>query len=143
MEKTDEKKIEKFRDEYELFNSLKNFSKADEYLETKHNPIKKIQKLNYRLINTEESFNEFLRELDTAKIVAFDTETTSLNVRSASLVGISFSLSEGTGVYIPLSHRDEDVDQLSTEYVLKSLDGWFLRSCTKLPITLNMIFIFS
>ena len=26
--KTDEKKIEKFRDEYELFNSLKNFSKA-------------------------------------------------------------------------------------------------------------------
>ena len=35
--KTDEKKIEKFRDEYELFNSLKNFSKADEYLEAKHN----------------------------------------------------------------------------------------------------------
>ena len=44
-----------------------------------------IQKPKYRLINTEESLNEFLRELDTAKIVAFDTETTSLNVRSASL----------------------------------------------------------
>ena len=95
------------------------------------------------MINTEESLNEFLRELDAAKIVAFDTETTSLNVRSASLVGISFSLLEGTGVYIPLSHTDENVDQLSTEYVLKSLDGWFQGVVQKLPITLNMIFIFS
>ncbi|MDA9689835.1 DNA polymerase I [Betaproteobacteria bacterium] len=135
--KTDEKKIEKFRSEYELFNSLKNFSKADEYIEAKHNPIKKIQKPNYRLINTEESFNDFLRELDTAKIVAFDTETTSLNVRSASLVGISFSLSEGTGVYIPLAHTDENVDQLATEYVLKSLDNWFQGSCTKVAHNLK------
>ena len=135
--KTDEKKIEKFRDEYELFNSLKNFSKADEYLEAKRSPRKEIQKTKYRLINTEESLNEFLRELDAAKIVAFDTETTSLNVRSASLVGISFSLLEGTGVYIPLSHTGENVDQLSTEYVLKSLDGWFQGSCTKVAHNLK------
>jgi DNA polymerase-1 len=49
------------------------------------------------------------RWVDTAMekgFVAVDTETTSLTPAKAKLVGISMSVEEGGGCYIPLQHRD-------------------------------------
>jgi len=58
--------------------------------------------LNYTLINTEEAFADFLKELKKQKRFAFDTETDSLSPISANLVGISVSWQAGTGYYIPV-----------------------------------------
>ena len=133
----DVEKIEKIRDEYELFNSLKNFPKLNDRMLIEKMPKTEAQPVDYRLINSKDSLKEFLVELEKAKIVAFDTETTSLNVRRASLVGLSFSLKKGSGVYIPLLHKDENIEQLSTEYVLDSLDKWFRGNCIKVAHNLK------
>ena len=47
--------------------------------------------------------NKALEELQSADIVAVDTETTGLNVRKDTVIGISFSTNEDTGYYIPRS----------------------------------------
>jgi len=43
---------------------------------------------------------------------AFDTETTSLDINSASLVGISFSVKPDQGFYVPIPQEAEKVDKL-------------------------------
>jgi DNA polymerase-1 len=44
--------------------------------------------------------------------VAIDTETTSLNDMRADLVGISLCIEAGSAAYLPLRHRDGEVDDL-------------------------------
>jgi DNA polymerase-1 len=58
--------------------------------------------LQYTLINTDELFDDFLKELKKQPRFAFDTETDSLSPISANLVGISISWQAGTGYYIPV-----------------------------------------
>jgi DNA polymerase-1 len=43
-------------------------------------------------------------ELESADLIAFDTETTSLDPMQAELVGLSFSTQAGKAVYIPVGH---------------------------------------
>ena len=57
---------------------------------------------SYHLIDTEPAFLDFVKKLKAQKIFAVDTETTSLRVMQADLVGMSFSWSAGTGYYLPL-----------------------------------------
>ncbi len=53
-----------------------------------------------------------------AELVAFDTETTSLNYMQAQLVGISLSVAPGQAAYIPVAHAYEGApQQLSWEQV--------------------------
>ncbi len=58
--------------------------------------------LDYRLVNTEEKFAEFLGELKQQKCFAFDTETDDLGAMRSNVIGLSFSWREGTGYYIAL-----------------------------------------
>lgn len=77
---------------------------------------------NYKTILTQEGFLQLLKKLENAKCYAIDTETTSLNVMDAELVGISFSTQRDEGVYIPLGHDYTDAPlQLTRESVLSSL----------------------
>ncbi len=46
-----------------------------------------------------------LKELAAADVFAIDLETTSLNVREAEIVGISFSFREHEAFYLPVGHR--------------------------------------
>jgi DNA polymerase-1 len=62
----------------------------------------KTVKHNYQLIDTEEKFEKFYKDLKKQKIFAIDTETTSLNAMKADLVGISISFKPHTGFYIPV-----------------------------------------
>src|SRR5262249_46288533 len=57
---------------------------------------------DYRLIDTDVAFQEFLRELKEQKRFAFDTETTSIEPMSAHLVGLSFSWKHAQGFYLPV-----------------------------------------
>lgn len=55
---------------------------------------------SYRIINSLNS-QTALDELSAADIVAYDTETTGLNVRKVKIIGFSFSCTVGTGWYLP------------------------------------------
>ncbi|MBX7145636.1 MAG: DNA polymerase I [Oligoflexia bacterium] len=51
-----------------------------------------------------DTFEDFCRRLSKLPAFAFDTETTSLNVQEAKLVGASFCFSDSEAFYIPLAH---------------------------------------
>jgi len=61
------------------------------------------------LVDTEEKLHHLLHSLKQAKLIAVDTETTSLNCHDAELVGLSFSFQEGEGWYVPIAHRSGDL----------------------------------
>lgn len=80
----------------------------------------------YHIIFTVEDFEYWLAKLQQAQFFAFDTETTSLDVMQAELVGISFALEAGTAIYIPLAHVYDNVpQQLARDYVLQKLQPLF------------------
>ncbi len=81
---------------------------------------------NYQLITTRESYQALLKELETSKVIAFDTETNSLDGYQARLVGISFSTQPHSGFYIPLGHSYLGVpQQLPLKEVLEPLADLF------------------
>lgn len=59
-------------------------------------------KTEYRIANSAALLKQLVAELTTAGTYAFDTETTSLNPRSARLVGISFSIKAQSGWFVPI-----------------------------------------
>ena len=61
--------------------------------------------INYQLVQDIEILKQWLSEIKETGIVAFDTETNSLNATQASLVGISLAISDGRACYIPLRHK--------------------------------------
>jgi DNA polymerase-1 len=66
-----------------------------------------------------------LQALGQADLVAFDTETNSLDAMQARLVGLSLSWQPGQAVYIPLAHDYPGVpDQLPLGQVLERLRPW-------------------
>jgi len=58
---------------------------------------------DYRMISTEEDVRSLVARLMKAKLVAVDTETTSLNTFEAELAGISLSATPGTASFISFS----------------------------------------
>jgi len=77
---------------------------------------------NYQTILTESVFEEWVEKLQAAKLIAIDTETTSLDYMQAKLVGISFAVRAGEAAYLPLAHDYLDApDQLDQEYVFAKL----------------------
>ncbi len=71
------------------------------------------------LTDTKESFAKMLTMLETADIVAFDTETTSKDPHLAELVGISICAEVNRSHYIPLRHQM--AQNLDPEEVLTQL----------------------
>jgi len=72
-----------------------------------------------------ETFDSWLRRVESAELVALDTETTSLDPMCASLVGLSLSVRPGEACYIPVAHRGPDhVEQLPKAQVLERLRPW-------------------
>ena len=74
-------------------------------------------KPEYKLIQTREEHLNFINELTSKDAVAFDTETTSLEIEKAKLLGISFSFSKKTAYYCDVS-KDETIIELYKEFFL-------------------------
>jgi len=59
---------------------------------------------NFETILTNEQLDKWLGKLQAAKLMCFDTETTSLDPMTAKIVGMSFSVEAGSAAYLPLKH---------------------------------------
>ncbi|MBL8202259.1 MAG: DNA polymerase I [Chromatiales bacterium] len=80
---------------------------------------------HYETILTAEQFDVWLILIENAELVAFDTETTSLNYMDAEVVGLSFGLAAGKAAYLPVAHRYVGApEQLDREAVLARLKPW-------------------
>jgi DNA polymerase I len=87
---------------------------------------KQIVEKNYQLVSNHNVLKDLLQELNTSDVIAFDTETSSLDGYRTQLVGISFSTRPHTGFYIPLGHRYLGVpSQLPMTEVLEPLAKLF------------------
>ncbi|HEY5101879.1 MAG TPA: DNA polymerase I, partial [Steroidobacteraceae bacterium] len=77
---------------------------------------------NYETITTWGHLEHWLNLLRNAPLVAFDTETTSLDYMQAEIVGVSLSVAAGTAAYVPLKHDYAGApEQLERERVLAAL----------------------
>lgn len=77
---------------------------------------------NYQTILSKGKFETWLSALEKADLIAFDTETTSINYMEAELVGVSFAITEGEAAYVPVAHDYLDApEQLERDWVLDKL----------------------
>ncbi len=63
----------------------------------------------YACVQTEEALQEWIERAFAARLVAFDTETSSLDAMKAELAGVSLALGPGQACYIPLGHGGIDM----------------------------------
>lgn len=76
----------------------------------------------YDIILDKKHFATWLQKLESADVIAFDTETTSLDSMQAQLVGVSFAVHAHEAAYVPVAHDYLDApEQLNREWVLAQL----------------------
>ncbi|MFN3770624.1 MAG: DNA polymerase I [Ectopseudomonas guguanensis] len=77
---------------------------------------------DYQLVLEQAQFDAWLQKLEQAELIAFDSETTSIDAQQAQLVGLSFAVKAGEAAYVPLAHSYMGVpQQLDRDAVLKAL----------------------
>ncbi|MEO8779891.1 MAG: DNA polymerase I [Rhodanobacter sp.] len=80
----------------------------------------------YELITTQPAFDAWLDKLRDAALIAFDTETTSIDAMRADIVGLSLAVEPGKACYIPLGHDYPGAPkQLDRDQVLSALKPIF------------------
>ncbi|WP_243050774.1 DNA polymerase I [Dyella sp. RRB7] len=81
---------------------------------------------HYELVTTQAQFDAWLDQIATAPLVAFDTETTSIDAMQADIVGLSLSVEVGKACYVPLGHDYPGAPaQLPRDQVLAALKPFF------------------
>ncbi|MDX8398417.1 MAG: DNA polymerase I [Mariprofundaceae bacterium] len=122
----------------ELFKDLEFRRLTDEFSDSKEikpeetsteNPTLEtsiVRKRINHLVDNEDTFQQLILALNQADFIAVDTETTSLHCHDAELVGLSFSVQEGEGWYVPIAHRGADLlapkpKQLDKDHILTAL----------------------
>lgn len=100
---------------------------------------------NYKCITSVEGIREYIGD---AKIIAFDYETApdeayrnedkaALDAHKAHIVGCSFSVSEGTGIYVPVAHKvGKNIEPTAFDKYLRE----FLENTAIVKIAHNLTF---
>ncbi|WP_299731668.1 DNA polymerase I [uncultured Endozoicomonas sp.] len=92
----------------------------------------------YHIITDKTEFQTWLKKLEAAELIAFDTETTSLDYMVAELVGVSFAVEPGKAAYVPVAHDYLGVpEQLDRDWVLEQLKP-LLESAGKQKVGQNL-----
>ena len=108
--------LKKLFEKYEFQNLIKRFDFKSE--EKNFTPGK------YICVSEESQLKEVVKELEKALILSVDTETTSLQIHSADLVGVSLSGTAGIAYYLPVGHNmmgESLAGQLDLEVLRKHL----------------------
>lgn len=87
--------------------------------------FEKVPTKGFELVTTHGELHALVEVIKDCKIVAIDTETTSLNSRVADLVGVSIAIDLERAWYIPVGHKTQDGEvlsgQLSKDLVIDAL----------------------
>ncbi|SDN06880.1 bifunctional 3'-5' exonuclease/DNA polymerase [Acetanaerobacterium elongatum] len=110
--------------------------------------------MNYQCVTTHEEIHRYLEGAD---IIAFDFETAPMNnfrnedkaaldAHKAEIVGVSFSVSEGTAIYVPFTHRvgrNSSDPQGIINYLTKAV--WLNPNVTKVAhnISFESMFLYA
>jgi len=110
---------DEFSDKVEVISDINSQKEA-------FSPNKSVKIRIDHLVDTEETLQQLVNQLNQAKLIAVDTETTSLQCHNAELVGLSFAVQEGEGWYVPIAHRSSDLlsptpKQLDKHTILSAL----------------------
>ena len=100
----DQEKLDKIFSDLEFKKPADNSSQK---VDSKKDNLKE-KKNNYQTVLTKKELNDWADKIDACKVFAIDTETDSLDTITANLVGISLSVNEGSGCYIPIGHNYEN-----------------------------------
>ena len=124
---TDQERLDELFAELEFKALPKNTPKQPDVKET----LKEKNK-NYETVLSEDQLQAWAKNLDECKVYAIDTETDSLDTITANLVGISLSVKEGAGCYIPIGHTYEGCsDQPSLDLVIEIIGNAIERNKEK------------
>ncbi len=111
------------------FKSISERLKSNSFIYSDNDNItqKKGSEPKYQLINSKNNFEKILKEIEKHGICAIDTETNSLNIENAELVGISLCYSDDIAYYIPINHTilngSKKIDnQLEEKYVVNHIN---------------------
>lgn len=105
---------------------------------TEFTPPSAPTEIQYDIITDKKIFAEWLVSLERAQAFSFDTETTSLNIMDAKIVGVSFAIEAGKAAYIPCGHDYMGApEQLPIEWVLQELKT-ILEDSNKIKIGQNL-----
>jgi DNA polymerase I-like protein with 3'-5' exonuclease and polymerase domains len=93
-----------------------------------------MQELNksYKIVRSKEDVLELMKHIEASDVIAYDTETDSLNMRKGSIVGWSVSGDVGMGYYLPTQVWNPDTQTLD-EYIISGT-GAHKISKTLLPM---------
>ncbi len=120
----DAEKLKKLYERLEIKSLLRRIGPLEEEAEQ--------PAVNYETVLTEAVLETWLERIESADLVALDTETTSLDYMRAEIVGLSLSVEAGSAAYIPVAHRYPGVrDQLSREKVLERMRPWLEGTAPK------------
>ena len=123
----DQEKLDELFAELEFKALPKNTSKQPDVKETL-----KEKNNNYETVLSKDQLKAWAKNLDECKVYAIDTETDSLDTITANLVGISLSVKEGAGCYIPIGHTYEGCsDQPSLDLVIEIIGNAIERNKEK------------
>ncbi len=114
--------IDKLRALYGRFELRTLLRQLDEQAGAPEPDIPATSDRNYETILSWSAFDAWLKKLNKADLVAFDTETTSLDYMAAEVVGMSVSVAAGEAAYIPVAHDYPGApDQLPRDEVFAKL----------------------
>ncbi len=122
----DAEKLQELYDRLELRSLLRRLGPVEER-ETEQAAA------DYETVLTDDALEAWITRIESAEIVAVDTETTSLDYMQAEVVGISLSVEAGAAAYIPVAHRYPGApDQLDRDKVLERLKPWLEGTSPKI-----------
>ena len=101
----DDMKLKKFNFEKvnDIFDELEfyKFKKELNILDLNKKKINKIEK-SYLIVDNDSKLDSLVSQLNNSTLISIDLETTSVNPIEANIVGLSFSIKENSGWYVPI-----------------------------------------
>jgi len=83
------------------------------------------KEVSYETVLDKKTFDAWIEKLNKAELIAFDTETTSLDYLQARIVGVSFAVEECSAAYVPFAHdypgAPEQLDEATVLGLLKPI----------------------
>ncbi len=93
-------------DEFERFEMKQAIAKAKRGLQQSDTTApKSTLSFTHTTLDTKERLFDVVKSIEPDTIVAFDTETTGLDTKEASMVGFSFCIDEESAYYVPIAHH--------------------------------------